>query len=708
MILSPAKATRYDEAILDDLHTGEWWSRMQREIVGDDNSVILPLMLSSDATLVTGNGNSKAWPMYLSLGNVPKKYRFLKAYRACRVLAYLPIITIRADCANKPWISLCKAAIFQQCMKIILKPFANATPAEQRPKPMYFCGPFGNVYSCVPLLATYSADYPEQCLLTATKSWRNGYGCPRCLVQAKDYKHGLKCTKRNNANMKEYQKSCKFGCFPIENAFWETDFDIYDALVIDDLHQLGGLYRHLIQFVERIIKKDRGKVTKVEQRCQQLPVYSGMKKFKKGFLLSNLTNPSFDEFRKHMRLVICLVYDLLPLQCTLCLRAFIDFFIQICSKEHTSSTLDAADEYLRLFFLYLPAFQDCSNMLMPKLHMMTKYTDDIKMKGPLDSYSTMHSERLHIYNAKQPSKRTNHRDTVSFNKQLARFIEDRDVLYDIYEPALPTNSSASNTCHRPSFILTSVKKEQEYQHVDSLEKRDSRLRGLHQHLVLYLDSLTRGSRRRISLANCMPLGSLTITTYGQLQVTETNDDLSKNSTWIRAGFFYNNQYNDCIKAVDVTMPKRSSKYQDFYGKVLAFVEVLYGDGKKYRLCVGQLFEENVVAHPTGYKSLLMVPSMPKIFVCCVEHVLEKVHIVPDFGNTSENAFLLNHDVSQHSWANATPLLCSLDSYTGWKTNDDEADISDEESESEHQEVDSDDGNDSDGSDEDNLADFVQF
>ncbi|SAM00069.1 hypothetical protein [Absidia glauca] len=54
MILSPATATRYDEAVYDDLNTSQWWSDMQRS-VDDDNVVVLPLMISSDATLFSGN-----------------------------------------------------------------------------------------------------------------------------------------------------------------------------------------------------------------------------------------------------------------------------------------------------------------------------------------------------------------------------------------------------------------------------------------------------------------------------------------------------------------------------------------------------------------------------------------------------------------------------------------------------------------------------
>jgi hypothetical protein len=331
------------------------------------------------------------------------------------------------------------------------------------------------------------------------------------------------------------------------------------------------------------------------------------------------------------------------------------------------------------------------------------------MKGPLDSYSTMHSERLHKTNAKQPAKRTNFRDAVSFTKQLVRFVEDRDILFDIYGPLSPnpvTTSVALPSTQQPLFSLTSYYKDKKFHHIDYIEQQQN-LPGLHTHVRLYLHSLTTKSTRRISLANCKQLDTPNVTAYGQLSIAETNDDLSKCKTWIRAGFFFNNYYNDFIRAVDVTKQKLSSGFQEFYGKVVLFVEVLY-DGKKYRLCIGQLFKETNVAHPTGYKTLLLMSNpRPELFVCCVEHILEKVYIVPDFGDANDDTFLLNHDVSQYAWANAAPVPYELDSdsYIGWKS-DDEAD--DQDNDDDIGSDGSDDDNNSIESEDDDLVEFSQF
>ena len=43
-------------------------------------------------------------------------------------------------------------------------------------------GPCDNIYHCVPALASYSADLPEQQLLTCVKSGTSSFSCPRCYV----------------------------------------------------------------------------------------------------------------------------------------------------------------------------------------------------------------------------------------------------------------------------------------------------------------------------------------------------------------------------------------------------------------------------------------------------------------------------------------------------------------------------------------------
>ncbi|CAO3588827.1 unnamed protein product [Absidia cylindrospora] len=134
----------------------------------------------------------------------------------------------------------------------------------------------------------------------------------------------------------------------------------------------------------------------------------------------------------------------------------------------------------------------------------------------------MHSERLHRNYAKQPAMRTIF-SSVTFTKQLAKFVEDRDLFHDIYGHGLSASASAQSAPSRDTeFVLRSMKKK--------------------------TNSLIRQQHRPISVSQCTPLTSLDIKTYDILDLIEYDDD----NTEIKTGFSYNQQHNDCIHAIDVT------------------------------------------------------------------------------------------------------------------------------------------------------------
>ncbi|KAI8329155.1 hypothetical protein BC941DRAFT_319739, partial [Chlamydoabsidia padenii] len=105
-------------------------------------------------------------PIYMTLGNVPKKFRYKKDHRAHRVLGYFPVFDISSHYKSKNGFLECKMAIYHHCLKTILAPFYTQSTI---PSVLFFRGPFGLTYKCQPLLATYGADYPKQCLLAAVK-----------------------------------------------------------------------------------------------------------------------------------------------------------------------------------------------------------------------------------------------------------------------------------------------------------------------------------------------------------------------------------------------------------------------------------------------------------------------------------------------------------------------------------------------------------
>ncbi|CAO3654619.1 unnamed protein product [Mucor hiemalis] len=335
-------------------------------------------------------------------------------------------------------------------MSIILRTITDS-------KKYYMFGPKSKIYSCLAVLATYSADYPEQALLSGVKSWLSGYGCPRCGLERRWFRHGNDhppCEDRDNATMEIYSTNGQLGSIILEKNAFNIDinehWNFYDSLVIDDLHQIGGIYKHLLAFIEKIIK-DQFKSTRViNERYRALPKFRNMRQFKSGYLLQDLVNPTYSELCNHMSSLLSVVHDLIPIQACLCIRAFLNFFIQVNSKEHTDATIALSEQFLQRFFELLPIFQQysSSSLNFPKIHMITKYTKDILNKGPLNSYSTRHSERMHKTYAKNPFKQRNgHTDT--FTSSLAKIIEDKDAFFDLYNLTLFNNAPKA-----PHFSLS--------------------------------------------------------------------------------------------------------------------------------------------------------------------------------------------------------------------------------------------------------------
>ncbi|KAG1896128.1 uncharacterized protein F5891DRAFT_1193360 [Suillus fuscotomentosus] len=90
--------------LFHDMHTGKWWWDTQKKL--DQHSpggTIIPIIISSDKTQVTLFRNKSVYPVYLTIGNIPKEIRCKPSRGAHILLAYLPCtqlehITNKASC----------------------------------------------------------------------------------------------------------------------------------------------------------------------------------------------------------------------------------------------------------------------------------------------------------------------------------------------------------------------------------------------------------------------------------------------------------------------------------------------------------------------------------------------------------------------------------------------------------------------------------
>ena len=171
--------------------TGQWWNTIQVSIslffedvkwwvsfseYIPEGACVAPVIISTDKTQLTQFSKGKlAYPVYLTLGNIPRAMRCKPSQSACILIAYLSVNKNIGEGLTHKQKSARIQQLFHDSMQLILDPLVQVGKWG-----MEVTGGDGMVRLVCPVLACYVTDYPEQCLISCAK-----YGtCPRCLSRA--------------------------------------------------------------------------------------------------------------------------------------------------------------------------------------------------------------------------------------------------------------------------------------------------------------------------------------------------------------------------------------------------------------------------------------------------------------------------------------------------------------------------------------------
>ena len=226
-----------------------------------EGAVVMPVILSSNKTVLSVfSGNKKAWPVYLTIGNISKDVQRRVSAHAMILIGYLPVSKL--ECFHKKTWSVAVYCPFHHVMSLLLHPLVNAGHQGRA----MVCAD-GFMHRVHPILAAYIADFPEQCLVACNKENH----CPCCLVESQncgeleecmyhsmvDMLKTLQCRQKNNQSM----KFNKEGLHLVFEPFWkELPFtDIFTCITPNILHQLhkGIFHDHLMQWCLGIISERR-------------------------------------------------------------------------------------------------------------------------------------------------------------------------------------------------------------------------------------------------------------------------------------------------------------------------------------------------------------------------------------------------------------------------------------------------------------------
>ena len=204
-------------------------------------------------------GSKSAYPVYLSIGNIPKDLRWKPTQRALMLLGYIPTTKLEHIDNKSAW-RHALANLFHACMQKILAPIETYGKTGI---PMVTGD--GIWHQCHPILATFIGDYPEQSLVACTYNQR----CPKCTVPRDelksattyplcDPKAALSVYAHSNGDPTTFHAACRSaGLKPTYHPFWQhlpfTDIFLSITITPDILHQIHqGVAKHLIGWLKRI------------------------------------------------------------------------------------------------------------------------------------------------------------------------------------------------------------------------------------------------------------------------------------------------------------------------------------------------------------------------------------------------------------------------------------------------------------------------
>ena len=98
--------------IYTEMHTANWWWETQQKL--PDRATVVPLLLATDKTVLTQHhGDTAAWPVYLTIGNLSRQLRRKQTRPSSILLGFIPIVYSNTDEV--------KATIWHEAMRTMLE-----------------------------------------------------------------------------------------------------------------------------------------------------------------------------------------------------------------------------------------------------------------------------------------------------------------------------------------------------------------------------------------------------------------------------------------------------------------------------------------------------------------------------------------------------------------------------------------------------------
>ncbi|THU77334.1 hypothetical protein K435DRAFT_702628 [Dendrothele bispora CBS 962.96] len=443
-----------------DMHTGKWWWNTQKELdeeLRKPGSTIVPVIISSDQTQLTTFRNKNCYPVYVTIGNIPKEIRRKPTRQGQILLGYLPIIKLSNLTGPLAMRRRMVANIFHACMGYMLRPLEKVGR-----KGVHMTSGDGLVRRTHPIFALHVGDYPEQLLVAGCKKGE----CPTCPIPMdevggsaevydfRDFAQVLEAFDKLDRGLGStvFRRACKdAGIKPIQQPYWRNlpFVNIFRSIAPDILHQLyQGVVKHLIEWLKTVCTPDE-----MDACCRRIPPNHNIRVFLQG--ISHLSRVTGAEHDQICRFLLGLIIDIrlpgglsfVPVVCAT--RALLDYLYMAQYSVHTGDTLARLVDALETFHENKHIFVDLgvrSDFSIPKLHNIGHHRELIELYGTTDNCNTEYTERLHIDLAKDAYRSTNHKDEYP---QMTLWLERREKMQFHHKYLLRHETSCNITHNTP-------------------------------------------------------------------------------------------------------------------------------------------------------------------------------------------------------------------------------------------------------------------
>jgi hypothetical protein len=320
----------------------------------------------SDQTHLTNfSGDKKAWPVYITIGNLTSTRRNKPGSMAVLLLALLPVPPkfAKSSAADKLQRQI-NADTLRGVFELIFRPLRD-TMAAGVPVD---CAD-GKIRQCFPILSGWIADHMENVTLHGIKS----NACPKCEVGPEELGTGIGPQRaRDYARYERLRENCSLGLESddAQDTFetlgikmGQNVFQELERVSAPDLHKPDllhtiylGLFKHMMDWIQAFLKK-HARQQAFDDAWKALPPYPGFFVPKKAY--REVTQWQGKEMRNLGRCLLGVLAvalrqpdhsQLQPFKRVLiCVGSLLDFTMMAQYRSHTDDTIQYMEDYANLF-----------------------------------------------------------------------------------------------------------------------------------------------------------------------------------------------------------------------------------------------------------------------------------------------------------------------------------------------------------------------